>query len=62
MRTTRQLTARRLADYSDGKFTLESLVEWAEDAMMDGVFFLKTQRFFLKLWRDSASPMYVPSG
>jgi cobyrinic acid a,c-diamide synthase len=38
VKITRQHIALKLASYLDGRMSLESLVEWAESAMMEGNF------------------------
>jgi len=38
MKVTRQRIARKLADYLAGKIPVEALVDWAESAMMEGIF------------------------
>ena len=38
MKITRQRVASKLANYLDGKITVEALVDWAENAVMDGIF------------------------
>ena len=38
MRVTRQITADKIADYLHGKLSQAQLVDWAENAIMNGEF------------------------